>query len=116
MVARPVEQVLDEVEQCSIGPVQIFEEKHDGAGFRHPLEEEAPRRVEIFPVGCDAVCEPEHVLKARLDPLSLLRVGHVLLDRRLQLRERLLWRVVLGDPGAHPHHLGECPVGDAVAV
>ena len=32
------------------------------------------------------------------------------------LRERLLGVVVLGDPGAHPHHLGERPECDAVAV
>src|SRR6266508_2359934 len=56
------------------------------------------------------------MLEARLHPLALVCVGYVLLDRRVQLRERLCRRIVLRDSGAHPHHLGERPVRDAVAV
>ena len=88
MAAGPVEQVLDEVEHCSVGPVEILEEQHDRAGLRHPLEEETPGRVEILPVRRDTVGQPEHMLEARLHPLALVRVGYVLLERRVQLGER----------------------------
>ena len=78
---RPVEQVLDEVEERRVGPVQVLEQQHHRPGLRHALEEEAPGRVEIFAVGGDSVGEAEDVLEARLDPLALVRVGHVPLDR-----------------------------------
>jgi hypothetical protein len=96
--------------------VEILEEQHDRAGLRHPLEEETPRRMEILPVWRNAVGQPEDVLEARLHPLALVRVGHVLLDRRTQLRERLRRRILLRDASAHPHHLGQRPVRDAVPV
>ena len=72
--------------------------------------------MEILPVGRNAVGQPEDMLEARLHPLAFGGVGHMLLDRRVQLRERLVRRIVLRDAGAHPHHLGERPVRDAVAV
>ena len=52
----------------------------------------------------------------RLDEPPLLGVEDVLLERRVQLRERRRRLLVLGDPAAHPHHVGERPVGDALAV
>ena len=52
----------------------------------------------------------------RLDEGALLRVGDMLARGRAQLLERGVRVVVLDDPGAHPHHLGERPVRDALAV
>ena len=52
----------------------------------------------------------------RLDERALLGVGDVLGERRLQLRQRRLPALVLGDAAAHPHHVGERPVGDSLAV
>ena len=40
----------------------------------------------------------------------------MLLDDGRKLLERGSRRLVLGDPGAHAHHVGERPVGDALAV
>jgi hypothetical protein len=76
----------------------------------------AARRKEILPVRCRALCETEEVGEARLEPAALVRIGDVLGDRGAELGERGLRCLFLDDPGAHPHHLRERPVGDAVAV
>jgi hypothetical protein len=63
-----------------------------------------------------APLEREQVRQARLDPLPLLEIGEVLVESRPQLLARRLRLLLLGDPAAHPDHLGECPVGDPLAV
>ena len=40
----------------------------------------------------------------------------MLVQRRLQLSQRLLLRIVLRDPAAHPHHVCQRPVGHALPV
>src|ERR687891_2366770 len=51
-----------------------------------------------------------------LDPLPLSGVRDVLRERRPELLVRRRRLVVLGDPAAHPDHLAERPVRDAVTV
>ena len=46
----------------------------------------------------------------------LVPVEHVLGERRVELRARSGIVVVLGDAGAHAHHVGERPVGHSLAV
>ena len=48
MVARPLEQVLDEVQQRGVGPLQILEREHDRVGAREALEEQSPGREQIL--------------------------------------------------------------------
>src|SRR6185436_8556335 len=48
VVAGPIQQVFDEVEQRGVGPVQILEEQYRGPLLRHALEEEAPRGEQIL--------------------------------------------------------------------
>ena len=62
------------------------------------------------------LAEAEELREPRLDEAPLLRVGDVLLERRAQLLEGRDGVVVLGDAAAHAHHVGERPVGDALAV
>ena len=47
---RPLEQVLDEVEQRRVGPLQVLEHEHDRALLGEPLEEEPPGGEEVLPV------------------------------------------------------------------
>ena len=46
--AAPLEQVVDEVEQARVGPVQVLEDEDDGARRGDPLEERPPRREELL--------------------------------------------------------------------
>ena len=116
LVARPVEQVVDEVEETCVGPVDVLEHEHDGALLGEPLEEQAPGGKEVVAIRFAAHRQAEQLLEPGLHPFALRRVGDVLGHRLPQLRERLRLVLVLGDAGAHPHHLGERPEGDALAV
>ena len=42
MLARPLEQVIDEVQQPAVGPLKVLEHEHDGLGGGDPLEEQPP--------------------------------------------------------------------------
>ena len=54
--------------------------------------------------------------QARLDPLALVGVGHVLLDRSTQLRRGDHLVFAFHDLRAHAHHLCERPITDALPV
>ena len=114
--ARPVEQVLDELEERGIGPVDVLEHHDYRVLLGHPLEEQTPRREEILAVRRDAVRQPEEMLEPGLDERPLFRIDHDLGEDGGKLRERLVRRFVLGDACAHPDHLRERPVGDAVSI
>ena len=76
---------------------------------RHAAKRSCRSRVSLL-------AQAEQLREPRLDEPALLRVEQMLLQRRLQLPQRLVLRVVLGDPAAHPHHVRERPVGHALAV
>ena len=116
MAARPLEQVLEEVEQARVGPLHVLEDEDRRRLLGQPLEEDPPGREEVLLVAGGPSSRPEQVGEARLDPAPLLRVGHVHLDRRAQLRARRARLLVLDDAAAHPHHLRQRPVRDALAV
>ncbi len=59
---------------------------------------------------------PSRWASLRLDELPLLGVRHVLVEGRVKLRQRGITCLALDDACAHPHHLGERPVGDPLAV
>ncbi len=106
MVARPVEQVLDELEQGRVGPLDVLEDEHGRVLVGQPLEEQSPAGKELVPFRRGLVGQAEQLRKPRLDPGALFGIRYVALDRRPQLRlggRRLL---LLRDPCAHTHHLG----------
>jgi hypothetical protein len=113
--ARPLEQVLDEVEQRGVRPLHVLEDHDRRVDVRQTLDEETPRRKEVFPLEARAVLETEEVPEPRLGEAALLLVGQVLLDDLRKLRERACRLLVLGDARPHPHHVGERPVRDAFA-
>ena len=84
-VARPLEQVLDEVEQALVRPLHVLEREHRRIDVGEPLEEQPPRREQILPVARLLLGQAEQLRDARLDEAALLGVGDVLLERRAQL-------------------------------
>ena len=113
---RPVEQVLDEVEQARVGPLHVLEGEHRRIALREALEEEPPRGEEILLVARLVLRQPEQVREARLEEAPLFGVEEVLLERGVQLGQRRRRLLLLGDAAAHAHHVGECPVRHALAV
>ena len=116
VVARPVEQVLDEVEQARVGRLHVLEGEYRRIHLREPLEEEPPGGEQVLPVGALRLAESEQLREARLDECALALVRQMLLERLTELCARGVLVVVLGDAAAHPHHVRERPVRDPVPV
>ena len=102
-----VHDVLDEVEEGRLRPVDVLEEDDERPWSRERLEQPAGAPGELL-----ARELRRHEADRRRD--ALLRVG--VPGERRQLLERHLRRVALEDPSRLPHRLGERPEGDAVAV
>ena len=108
--AHPVRDVLDEVEQRRLGPVDVLEEEDQRLNVRDPLHHLARG--------------PGDLLRAALPVERLHEPGRETEDVRdrvlgaalAELLERLLERVVVRDSGRGLHHLAERPVRDALAV
>ena len=65
--ARQVEQLLDEVEERSVGPLHVLEDEHGRIRVRQPLEEEPPRREELLAVTHLLVAERDELRQPGLD-------------------------------------------------
>ncbi len=86
--------------------------------------EEEDERLHVGERHHDLACGPRDLLRAALSLESFEHAGgeteHVrdglLLAAFAELRERLLERVVIGDPGRGLDHLGKRPVRDALSV
>ena len=88
IVARPLEQVLDEVEQAGVRPLHVLERQHGGIGVGQPLEEQPPGREEVLAVAGRALLQAEQVGEPGLDEASLFRVEQMLVQRRCELGAR----------------------------
>jgi hypothetical protein len=115
-VGRPLDEVVDEVEQPAVGPLDVLEDHDHRPGRGNALEEQPPSREQVRAVGGGALLEPEQVREARLEEPALALVGHIALDGVAQLGARARAVLVLGDPRAGADHLGQRPIADALAV
>ena len=108
--ADPVREVLDQLEQGLLGPVDVLEEEHERlhVGERHHDLARRPRDLLRAPLALEgfehAGSEAEHVGDG------------LLLAALAELCERLFERIVVRDSRRSLDHLGERPVGDALAV
>ena len=101
--------MLDEVEERLLGPVDVLEAQHERLRLgeaRRPFVRR-PGDLLATPVARDRV---EH---ARGEPEQVC--DRVARARLAKLLDRLLRRVVLGDPRGRLHHLGERPVHEPLA-
>ena len=80
---RPVDEVVDEVEQAVVRPVQILEHEHEGAPFRHGFEEPAPGGKSLgstIAARLALLRQPDQRPQVRLDPCAVgspvERLGH----------------------------------------
>jgi hypothetical protein len=115
-VTGPLDEVLDEVEQCAVGPVDVLEDEYGGPRLREPLEEHARGREQVLLIAHGAFFESEQVCEARFGEAALLSVGDVLVDGAAELFACGLGILVLDDPGAAANHLGKRPERDPVPV
>jgi hypothetical protein len=116
VLGRPLDEVVDEVQQPRVGPLDVLEDHHHGSGGRDALEEQPPAREQVGPVRGDPLLQAEEMREPRLDQPPLALVGHVALDGLVQPGARGAGVLLLEDARTRAHHLGERPVADALAV
>ena len=90
-VGHPVDELVEEVEQAFVGPVEVFDDEHEGPLICHRLEE-APPRGECLaaPVAADLTLggEADEGEEMPLDPAAIGLVVDELLDGAPDLRRR----------------------------
>jgi hypothetical protein len=78
LVARPLQQVLDEVEQARVRPLHVLEGEHGRVGVGQPLEEQPPGREQILPLMRRTLSQAEQLRQPRLHEAALLRIEQML--------------------------------------
>ena len=113
--ARPIEEVLDEVEGAAVRPVNVLEHEDRRAALRDSLEEGSPRREEGLAL-CSLGVHAEQGKEGRADPFALDRVADEVLDGRGDARDGRLGIVGLRQACALADHLAEGPEGNPLTV
>ena len=116
---RPVDEVIDEVEQTVVGPMEILEDQHERPALRERFEEAPPggeglRLALAFQVRLAG--DSDQRPQVRLDPAHLVRLFEDVFGRGPELRAGLFRRVGLEDSRLPFHHLGQCPERHPLAV
>ena len=119
-VARPVDQVVQEVQQPDVSVVRVLHQQHDRVHCRHPLEERPPAGEQLLPRQLTSRVVGERHAQQPAEPgphVGLLgRVRDPGPDAVGQLDRRGLRRVLLGDAETLADHLGQRPEGHAFSV
>ena len=117
-VGDPVDELVDEVEQALVRPVEVLEDEHERTLLGEALEEPSPGGeglVAAVPAELRLLREAGEREQVRLDPGRVV-LGERVRRRATELLGHLGGRVLLGDPGLRLDDLGERPQRDAVAV
>ena len=109
-VLHPVGHVLDQLEERILGPVDVLEDEDERLRLRHQLPPLARRPRDLLLAALAVDCFEDAARQAE-------QVGHRLRRAAVaKLLDRDVERIVVGDVGRALHHLGQGPVGDALAV
>ena len=112
---RPLEEVVDELHEPRVGPLEVLEHEDGRALERDALEEGPPRREELLAAARRGVADAEERQERGLDLPPLGLVVDELGERR---RNPVAGRgvvVVLPETGPPPDHLSEGPEGHALS-
>ena len=109
---RPVDEVVDEVEQAVVGPVQVLEDEHERALLGDALEEPPPRGERLAAAVVRAArspSSPSSGRRCRSTHVGLRFLRHSSRDARASLRCGLVDGVGLEDARLGLDHLAERP-------
>ena len=112
----PFEQVVQEVQQRVVGPLQILDHQHDRVLRGELLEEGAPPGEQVATIHGAAIAHPEQLGQSGPDELDDGRVTDERGQPGVEVAHDHRFRRILRDSQALANDLGERPVGDAVAV
>ena len=117
---RPVREVLDEVEQPFVGPVEVLEDEHEracSASASKKRRQAANTCSRRSSAGVSCTPRPTSGRSMALDPRRLCRVGHEVADRRgASFSAATPASSPRADPCLRLDHFAERPERDAIAV
>ncbi len=116
MAGRPLGNVLDELEQALVGPVDVLEHEDRRSLLADPLEEGAPGREQLLALERAKFLQPEQAEQLWLDPAPLALIGDIFVEGGCDLRSCRRMVVAFGEPGTLTDHFAERPERDALAV
>ena len=116
--ARPVREVVDEVEHAVVCEVEILEDEHERPLLGERLQEAAPRRKRLVaPIGADPVClQADEWTEVALEPVGVRAVEAGCRDRLAELRSGVAYVVRVEHAGLRLHDLRERPEAHSLAV
>ena len=100
----PLDEVIDEVEQVVVGPVEVLENQHRGTQLRERLGEPPPRREIVGPLA-RFTAGPDERAEALGQPAGV--VGSESRYGLRELRPELVGRIALEYSRLRLHHFGE---------
>ncbi len=113
----PVDEVLDEFDERTVGPVEVLDHDDAGTTRRHRLEEPAPGRERLLAThGGFVLADADKRRQSRREPGALRFVREETGEHHVELRCGLAWVVRLEDPRLGFHDLAERPERDALTV
>ena len=116
MVARPLEEMVQEVHHARVGPLQVLDHHDHREVFREALEEEPPAREELLPGEHLRTRQTEQLPEARGDVVPVGTVGNPALEAAAQTLGDDIERVLLADLEPRADHLRQGPVAHALPV
>ena len=117
--AQPIDELVDEVEQALVGPVQVLEHEHERPLVGECFEEASPSGEGLaatVAAQAGSRLETDERTKVRLDPGGVLLVGDGCGDGSLELFRHRVLAVFVMNACLRLDHLCERPEGDAVSV
>ena len=114
---RPVDEMVDEVEEAFVGPVEVLEDEDERALVGDPLEQAAPcgKRLVLALTPPGDVLDPRQRAEMAEGPFDVV-ARQSRRDDRPELSLGLVLRVRLEDAGVRLHHLAQRPETDPLAV
>lgn len=103
-----LDDVLDEIQERRLGPVDVFDDDHQRAPARELLQHLAGRP--------EGLADRERLVREAEDRGQARDDVRLPRHQRRELRSRARYRLVLGDLSGLPHDLGKGRERDAVAV
>ena len=97
MVPRPFEQVIQEVDEAGVCPLQVLYDHENGQMLRQALEEEAPTREQLFFREDLRGRKPQQLAEPRGDELTIAGIGNPAFEARAEPFGHYLRRVFLAD-------------------
>ena len=114
---RPADELVDEIEQTVVRPVDVLEHEDERLLLSESLDEALPGCEALAALAADwPVAVPDERLEVAHEPACLIRVVSGPVGRAAHLPPRLGRRVALEDAALGLDDLAERPEADAVAV